>query len=68
MQTKGFLDPGFRRGDGVGDLIPLKLTALGPIRPNILSRFKGLEPLFKFMNKALYEALIRETIEGVMSN
>jgi hypothetical protein len=28
-----FLDPGFRRGDGVGDLLFLKLTALG------LSRF-----------------------------
>jgi hypothetical protein len=26
---RAFLDPGFRRGDGVGDLLFLKLTALG---------------------------------------
>ena len=29
----GLLDPGFRRGDGVGDPIPLKLMTLG-LDPN----------------------------------
>ncbi len=38
---EAFLDPGFRRGNGVSNLIFLKLTALGPTPADSDSGYHG---------------------------